>query len=76
MTKLHVTAYKDTGKFYTSEDIECPDDIPLHDTKAIAELVAAKLPLLENGFIHIQDNPGGAGFHDHLFRANELRTML
>lgn len=76
MTKLIATAYKPSGKFYAEEHISHNEDIPLYDVKSIARLLYNKIPFLEDGYIHIQDEEGGEGFHNHLFTVEELKGWL
>lgn len=70
--KLTVTAYKSTGKFYDSADIECSENIELFDDR-FKELIRSAVPCLQDGFVVVTDKPDGEGFHNHLFFANELR---
>lgn len=77
MTKLAITAYKDTGKFYGEKTIETHGDIELYAEQAMAELIAkSEVPLPTDGFIVVDDLPGGTGFHKHLYRANDLIELL
>ena len=77
MTKLAITAYKNNGKFYGEEIIETHGDIELYEEQAMAELIAKSgVPLLTDGFIVVDDLPGGTGFHKHLYKVNELIDLL
>lgn len=77
MTKLAITVYKDTGKFYAEETIETHKNIELYETQTMAELIAKSgIPLLTDGFILVDDLPGGTGFHKHLYKVNDLIDLL
>lgn len=72
MLNITATVYKNTGKYYDSCQIKQNEEVKLYDTHGIANLLKGKIPLIENGFIVLQDNDGGEGFHNHLFRVNDL----
>ena len=77
MTKLAITAYKNSGKFYGEKIIETHSDIELYEEQVMAELIAKSgVPLPTDGFIVVDDLPGGTGFHKHLYRANDLIELL
>lgn len=69
------TAYKDTGKYYTECQIRA-DDINLFDTKKLAKLLSGNIPFLKNGYVHIRDYKQGCGFHNHLFKTEELAQYV
>lgn len=69
------TAYKDTGKYYAECKIRT-DHIDLFETEKLANLLFGKIPFLKDGFIHIRDCKDGHGFHNHLFRTEELTQYV
>ena len=72
MLDITVTAYKDTGKYYTSCIIQQEENIQLYDISKLKNLLNGRIPFLKNGYIVIHDNKNGEGFHDHLFKTNDL----
>lgn len=69
------TAYKDTGKYYTECQIRA-EDINLFDTEKLANLLSGNIPFLKNGYVHIRDCKQNCGFHNHLFKAEELAQYV
>ena len=69
------TAYKDTGKYYTECQIRA-ENINLFETEKLANLLSGKIPFLKDGYIHIRDCEEGCGFHNHLFKTEELAQYV
>lgn len=76
MTKLKFTAYKENGKFYSEGNVETAETVKLFETEKIAQMAKQAVPFLEDGFVLVQDVDDGVGFHNHLFRANELSKYV
>lgn len=76
MLNITATVYKNTGKYYDSCQIKQTEEVRLYDTYGIAKLLNNKIPFIENGFIVLQDNEDGDGFHNHLFKVEELVREL
>lgn len=75
MLDITATVYKNTGKYYDSCTIKQAEEVRIYDIYGIANLLKGKVPFIEGGFIVIQDNEDGNGFHNHLFRVEELKRI-
>lgn len=76
MMNLHIVLYKPTGKFYLEHDMSFPQNMPLFDDK-FRELIEKTTPGIHSaGFVVISDNPGGEGFHNHLYRKDEYGHLI
>lgn len=76
MLNITATVYKNTGKYYDSCVIKKSEEVKIYDMCGIANLLKEKIPFIEDGLIVIQDNEDSDGFHNHLFRVEELVKEL
>ena len=73
--KLHITAFKDTGKFYLDNIVTYDTDIPIHrpEFKTFIQNNAPALPT--GGFVLVQDEPENKTFHTHLFHVDRAGQL-
>lgn len=64
-----------TGKYYTECQIRA-ENINLFETEKLANLLSGQIPFLKDGYIHIRDCEEGCGFHNHLFKTEELAQYV
>lgn len=79
--KVVITAYKGTGKFYTDEVVELPEDKNIYDMDVLAEVARQSVPLLSGGFVHMRltdedAKKPSAPFFNYLFKSDYLRCYL
>lgn len=70
--KIKITVYKDTGKFYTSEEVEHSEDIPSWEDE-FKDFIIKNLPAkYTDGYVVVEDIGDNETFHNSLYKMNEL----
>ena len=71
---IRITVYKESGKYYTHEDVRCEKDIPLY-SEEFKRFIVDNIPAdLKCGFIVITDvgSLDEQTFHNELYQYKEL----
>lgn len=72
MTKIRITMYKDSGKYYTDEVVTSEKNM-FEWSDEFKRFVVDNLPAtLSEGYIVVEDMPDGHGFHNVLYKTSEL----
>lgn len=70
--KLRITVYKESGKYYTHEDVECEKDIPSWG-KEFKSFIRENLPAkLSEGYVVVEDRSDNQSFHQALYKYENL----
>ena len=72
--KLELIVYKSSGKYYTSAEVELPDEIENENSKGYKEFIAKSCPaMLRDGLMTVNKvNEEDPGFFMRLFPLNDL----
>lgn len=74
-TKIRITVWKESGKYYTHDDVDIPAELNIWQTEFRKFIWEHRGATCADGFITVQDIDScdfNSGFHTILLRSNDL----